>query len=291
MKLQTTDPTIIISSDMAPYLKPGLIPETTKEIIFDRYFNIEIEPGWIPMGTETVEFGEKYNKQILPDIFPSSVTCIKFGKSFNNFLFGKMPENIKVVHIACRSYSYPECLENLQLEELHYAVTPRARKIPINTTHLYLFDPPNEYCRFLSKHCYGFSLYSTIKKIYISPEVLTGEIYMNNIMLNNKKEYIYWHSEHVTILDSTKKNYDLEKIEKENTEYIIQNYQNSSVNLYRMKINKKNLIEHLERERYYYSDQLVNAKKNHSDERELFIAILLFIFFIIIIFLFIRISC
>ena len=275
LKLQTTDPTITISSDMAPHMKPGLIPETTREIIFDEDFNVKIEPGWIPMGTETVEFGKHYTQYISPGIFPPTVTCVKFGKFFKQKLSGIIPDNIKIIHIACNTHYIADDLEDIQLEELHYAATQYTHVIPKNTTHLYMFNV-------LDMHNgleYKFIIPSSVKKIYISHEAITGGTNINKIMMNYEKEYIYWQPMNK---NTPKERYDLTKIENTDIEYIIKNYQCTTINLYEMKINNENMIRQLETEKWNFSQELARLKARHQRESHDFREFLLFILFAVI---------
>ena len=282
LELRTTNPTIIISPDMALYMKPGLIPETTREIIFDENFNVKIEPGWIPIGTEIVEFGKNYNQIISPNIFPQTVTCVKFGKSFCQRLSEKIPENIKIIHIACDTYYYAEDLEDVQLEELHYATDQYSSRVPRNTTHLYIFTTKYSlnYKHYLDRDReYEFKVPSTVKKIYISPSTIIMGTNINKLIINNKKEYIHWQPINKNI---PKEKYDLIKIENVNVEYIIKNYCETAINLYEMKINNENMILQLEIEKWNFAKKLYRLKMSIIDHVAIGMAIVVLLIFVTI---------
>lgn len=184
-KIITSEPKIVLDSRHQPFLKPGSIPDTVRELIFNNYFNNELEPGVIPMGTQIVEFGRSYNKQLKPGVFPASVECIKFGPRFKSSLAGILPENLKSLYIA--DYEYPHSLVDVvptSVTEFHFAVSEKTLIIPEGVTHLYILGSKGEYT---------FDIPANVKRIYVSPRCIN---FSNNIIdVIQKKHHeftVFW---------------------------------------------------------------------------------------------------
>lgn len=273
LKLNTDEPKIVLGRKHQYFLKPGSIPDTVRELIFDDTFESEIEPGVIPMGTQIVEIGRCYNKQIKPDVFPASVVCIKFGKSFDFSLEGVLPENLKSLYIANNNYSHSlEDVVPASVTDFHLAVSQTTRIIPKSVTHLYIFNGTHS-------PEYQFDIPDNLKYIYISRGTMLIAMDLSPfsiIDVISQKNYDFilsWELRDHIIIPKDYKSFHIMQ-EKFQDNYILSHSQTSGV---LMKFRKNDIeqesfhkiINNIKTENAQLKQEIKNITLQNNDLREL----------------------
>ena len=274
LKIESTNPKIIIDAKLSDILVPGSIPDTVRELIFGDGFNGEIEPGLIPMGTQVVEFGNSFNQKLKPGVFPNSVECIKFGKRFNKSLKNVLPENLKILYIGCYVYNHPlnDVLPST-ITDFHLAVSQFTNYIiPHNVTELYIYSQNSEML-------YNVDVPRDIKKIYISPAAFRYGVRLVELFKNCNS-----HTEYILLWDGEKKlipfieTYDFNEI-MDVDEKIIHNFVINTNNIYghgrltfyhliHKKNNTEKKIKEIETENAQLKTEIQQLLRQNNDIKE-----------------------
>lgn len=118
-------------------LLPGMLPKSTKNVVFDSRFKKPIREGSIPFGTEKVFFSDACvnpDQGAIPETVNSVVLPLRmlYGTDF-------LPNSVKILEVTQKGSALPpEIKIPSSVTHLYIRCTPFPFPIPKTVTHLYI---------------------------------------------------------------------------------------------------------------------------------------------------------